>query len=114
MSEPIKAPSVATLFGVLTRAGTFQIRDEEATGLLISMEMADIRAAQRLPMYCRVAVVAADELAALQNALEVAQRDAGLYAATLQLTAHHLGCEAHMVDHEVKRLLPNTKVRQEP
>lgn len=39
-------------------------------------------------------------------ALDVAMRDAGLYAATLTLTARHLGCDEHMVDHEVKRLLP--------
>lgn len=45
------------------------------------------------------------ELAALRQTAEVAERDAGLYAATLHLSAIKLGCDKHMVDHAVEDLL---------
>ncbi len=45
------------------------------------------------------------ELEKLRTEHEIAVRDAGLYAATLQLSASALGCETHMVDHAVKELL---------
>ncbi len=47
------------LFGVLTRAGTFPVRDEETTGLVISMTPADLAAIHHLPMYQRVVVLPA-------------------------------------------------------
>lgn len=53
---PQRVGSVAPLFGVLTRAGTFSIRDEETTGLVISMTVEDLRDAPFLPMYQRVVV----------------------------------------------------------
>lgn len=41
----------------------------------------------------------------IQQEVEIAHRDAGLYASTLARSASALGCEPHMVDHEVRRLL---------
>lgn len=53
---PQRVGALAPLFGVLTRAGTFPIRDEETTGLVISMTPEDIAAIHHLPMYQRVVV----------------------------------------------------------
>jgi len=53
---------------------------------------------------------AAQRLRELEHELEIANRDAGMYAATLTLTARHLDCDEHMVDVEVKRLLPDGKL----
>jgi hypothetical protein len=53
---PQRVGALAPLFGVLTRAGTFPIYDEETTGLVISMTREDIKAIFRLPMYERVVV----------------------------------------------------------
>ena len=45
------------------------------------------------------------DAARLCEELATAQRDAGLYAATLELSAKLLGCEPHMLNHAVERLL---------
>lgn len=62
-----EAEAPAPIYGQLTRAGTFAIRDEECTGLLISLSVDELRAIPRLPMYRRVAVVEAEALDRLQR-----------------------------------------------
>lgn len=52
--------STTPITGTLTRAGTFPIRDEETTGLVISMTEAELFAVPSLPMYQRVCVVPAE------------------------------------------------------
>ena len=49
------------------------------------------------------------ENARLRTALEVAERDAGLFAATLHMSAQQLGCDTHMVDHAVGELLAHVR-----
>jgi hypothetical protein len=55
------------------------VRDEECTGLLVTMEMADLRDAPRLPMYRRVAVI---EVGVLE---ELARDSAAAWAARQHL-----------------------------
>ena len=62
----------APITGQLTRAGTFPVRDEECTGLVISLSVAELRAIPSLPMYRRVAVVEAETLAQLHRSASLA------------------------------------------
>ena len=65
-ASPLPTP-FAPLFGVLTRAGTFVVGDEESTGLLVSMSVEDLRTIRHVPMYRRVTVLAVDDYAALEE-----------------------------------------------
>jgi hypothetical protein len=56
------ALATGSVSGVLTRAGTFPIRDEETTGVVVSMTVEELRAVEFLPMYRRVFVVESDAL----------------------------------------------------
>lgn len=48
--------------GILTRAGTFPIRDEETTGFVVTCTPEELRAIEKLPMYQRVALTDPDAL----------------------------------------------------
>lgn len=45
------------LHGVLTRAGTFPVREQEVTGFLVETPVANLAAVPRLPMYQPVAII---------------------------------------------------------
>ena len=82
-AAPAAAP-LAPITGELTRAGTFLIRDEECTGLVISLSPDKLRAIPSLPLYRRVAVVEAGALARLQRENEHLRRLAALDALTAE------------------------------
>lgn len=56
------ALATGSVSGVLTRAGTFPIRDDETTGFVVSCTPEELARVERLPMYCRVAIVETDVL----------------------------------------------------
>lgn len=76
----------------------------------IETELAEV-AKERDQLRLRVSTVetANADLAAerdeLKANLETAERDSGLYCATLKLSAQKLGCDEHMVDHAVADLI---------
>lgn len=54
---PQRVGPVAPLFGVLQRAGTFPVRDEETTGFVVSCKPDDLARIERLPMYRPVVII---------------------------------------------------------
>lgn len=58
---------LAPLFGDFVRAGTMNVSGEETIGCAIAMTEESLRAAPRLPFYRRVAVLAVDDYAALEE-----------------------------------------------
>lgn len=68
----------------------------------LETELAEMKGQWRMSSVCRELRAENDELKAK---LETAERDSGLYCATLKLSAQKLGCEEHMVDHAVSDLI---------
>ena len=62
-TKPLPAQDVGSgaLFGVLQRAGTFPVRDEETTGFVVACTPEELRNVERLPMYRRVVILTADQ-----------------------------------------------------
>ena len=54
---PVEALRCEALFGVLTRAGTFPVYDEETSGFVVSCQPAELAKIKRLPMYRDVALI---------------------------------------------------------
>lgn len=64
---PQRVGPLAPLFGEFVRAGTMNVSGEEAIGCAITMTKEALRSAPRLPFYRRVAVLAVDDYAALEE-----------------------------------------------
>lgn len=56
-TDPVEALRCEALFGVLTRAGTFPVHDEETSGFVVSCQPAELAKIKRLPMYRDVALI---------------------------------------------------------
>lgn len=66
-SGTVPAVVSSDLFGVLTRAGTFNVRDEELTGYVVECPRETLEAVASLPMYQPVAIVAQKQIAMMNG-----------------------------------------------
>jgi len=64
---PQRVGPLAPLFGEFVRAGTMNVSGEETIGCAIAMTEEALRSASRLPFYRRVAVLAVDDYAAIEE-----------------------------------------------
>jgi len=64
---PQRVGPLVPLFGDFVRAGTMNVSGEETIGCAIAMTEEALRSAPRLPFYRRVAVLAVDDYAALEE-----------------------------------------------
>ena len=64
----------ADLVGELTHAGTMNVgSDTDVTGVFVCLTVEELRAVKTLPMYRRVAIIPADEIANLRAQLAALQ-----------------------------------------
>lgn len=74
---PIPQPTPG-LYGLLVRAGTMQVADEETTGVVVEISRSDLQRASRVPLYRSVAVIEVQVLIAMEQEVARLRKQVGM------------------------------------